>query len=241
VACSNGQVLKVSNWNINKLNTFYQWIIVDAEDQGSIRDVSKMENTTTHDMVGTITPVLREVLNNNSFYGKVWNNAYTEFEPVRTTVNHTVIFNIPDVLSNIGYDIYLVTAPALANDSNATAIQRLPMKLKCSIGYHDQEGNTLEEELQSAITTTPDEVNYLLLAENYQFPCSSYGLSGTDSQVTLTVQTNVTSSEQRNRSYTRTMSIDCIMFVPHGISRLNNGRFEVAPHGDGDSYFWLTK
>ena len=241
VACSNGQVLKVSNWNINKLNTFYQWIIVDAEDQGSIRDVSKMENTTTHDIVGTITPVLREVLNNNSFYGKVWNNAYTEFEPVRTTVNHTVIFNIPDVLSNIGYDIYLVTAPALANDSNATAIQRLPMKLKCSIGYHDQEGNTLEEELQSAITTTPDEVNYLLLAENYQFPCSSYGLSGTDSQVTLTVQTNVTSSEQRNRSYTRTMSIDCIMFVPHGISRLNNGRFEVAPHGDGDSYFWLTK
>ena len=44
-------------------------------------------------------------------------------------------FSIPNVLSNMGYDIYLVTAPILANDSNATAIQRLPAKfmLRCAI------------------------------------------------------------------------------------------------------------
>ena len=241
IACSNGQVLKTRNWNINKLNTFYQWIIVEAEKQGNIREVSKMENSTTHDMVGTITPITREVLNNNPFYGKVWDNEFVEFEPVRTTVNHTVVFNIRDVLSNIGYDIYLVTAPALANDSNATNIQRLPMKLKCTIGFHDQEGNSQQEELQSAITTTPDQMNYLLLAEDYKFPCSSFGLTESEPQVTLTVQTNVSSTEQRNRTFTRTMLIDCVMFVPHGISHLTDDRFEIEPHGDGDSYFWLMK
>ena len=241
VICSNGQVMKTRNWNINKLNTFYQWIIVEAEDQGSIKDVSKEENTTTHDMEGTVTPLVRRVLNDNSFYGKVWGDAFVEFEQSKTTVNHTAIFNIENVLSNIGYDIYLVTAPALANDSNATDIQRLPMKLRCTLGFHDQDGNVKEEILQSAITTELDQVNYLLLAEDFKFPCCSYGLYESEPQVTLTVQTNVSPREQRNREFTRTMTIDCIMLVPHGIANITDGRFVIAPHGDGDSYYWLMK
>lgn len=241
IECSNGQVMKARNWNINKLNTFYQWIIVEAEEQGNIKEVSKQENSTTHDMEATVTPIVRRVLNNNSFYGKVWGDAFVEFEQNKTTANHSVVFNIQDVLSNIGYDIYLVTAPALANDSNATEIQRIPMKLKCTIGYHDQNGDPQEEILQSSIVSKSDEVNYLLLAEDFKFPCCSWGLTEADPQVTLTVQTNVNANEQRNHKYTRTMSIDCVMLVPHGIANVNDERFEVAPHGDGDSYYWLLK
>jgi hypothetical protein len=31
------------------------------------------------------------------------------------------------------------------------------------------------------------------------------------------------------------------MLVPHGISNVSEERFEVAPHGDGDTFFWLKK
>ena len=241
IECSNGQVMKTDNWKINKLNTFYQWIIIEAEEQGVIQEVSKAENTTTKEMEPTITPVTRRIMNNNRFYGKVWNDAFVEFEQNKPTVNHSVLFNIRNVLSNIGYDIYLVTAPALANDSNATEVQRLPMKLKCSINYHNQEGESQKELLQNNIITTPDEINYLLLAEDYKFPCGTFGLTEAEPQISLLVETNVTPREQSIKKYTRTMMIDCIMLVPHGISIVDEERFTVSPHGDGDTYYWLKK
>ena len=180
-------------------------------------------------------------MNDNRFYGKVWNDAFVEFEQNKQTLNHTVLFNIRNVLSNIGYDIYLVTAPALANDSNATEVQRLPMKLKCSINYHNQEGESQKELLQNNIITTPDEINYLLLAEDYKFPCGTFGLTEAEPQISLLVETNVTPREQSIKKYTRTMMIDCIMLVPHGISIVDEERFTVSPHGDGDTYYWLKK
>ena len=240
IECSNGQVMKSDNWKINKLNTFYQWIIVEAEEQGSIQEVSKSENN-NKELEPDISAVTRRVMNNNRFYGKIWDDAFIEFEPIKATVNHSVLFNIKNVLSNIGYDIYLVTAPALANDSNATEVQRLPTKLKCTINYHNQQGESEKEVLQNGITTTPDEVNYLLLAEDYKFPCSSWGLTETDSQITLLVETAVSPREQSIKKYTRTMMIDCIMLVPHGISNVDEERLTVSPHGDGDTYYWLKK
>jgi hypothetical protein len=134
-----------------------------------------------------------------------------------------------------------VTAPALANDSNATEVQRLPMKLKCSINYHNQEGESQKELLQNNIITTPDEINYLLLAEDYKFPCGTFGLTEAEPQISLLVETNVTPREQSIKKYTRTMMIDCIMLVPHGISIVDEERFTVSPHGDGDTYYWLKK
>lgn len=241
IECSNGQVMKSDNWKINKLNTFYQWIIIEAEEQGSIQEVSKAENNNTHEFEPTVSPVTRRVMNNNRFYGKIWDDAFVEFEPIKSTVNHSVLFNIKNVLSNIGYDIYLVTAPALANDSNATEVQRLPTKLKCTINYHNQQGESEKAVLQNGITTTPDEVNYLLLAEDYKFPCSSWGLTETESQITLLVETGVSAREQSIKKYTRTMMIDCIMLIPHGISNVDEERLTVSPHGDGDTYYWLKK
>ena len=180
----------------------------------------------------------RRVMNNNRFYGKVWNNAFVEFKQNLTTQNHTVSFNIRDVLSNIGYDIYLVTAPALANDSNATEAERLPVKIKCTINYHDQSGTSQSEVLQESVTTNPDIVDYILLADDFKFPTATFGLNESEPQVTLDLETKVESKEFRNKLFDRTMRIDCIMLVPHGISNVNENRFEVAPHGDGDVFQW---
>ena len=242
VVCSNGLVKKTNNWKINPLNTFYQWIIVEAEEQSNIKEVSKSENTTTKEMEPTVKAVTRRVMNDNRFNNKVWSNAYAEFQQMKTTVNHTVTFNIEDVLSNIPYDIYLVTAPALANDSNATAAERIPTKMKCSINFHDQEGKTQTEILQSSVTNNPDIVDYILLSDpekGFEFPTATFGLVEAEPQITLTIETKVTPTEIRQKKFDRTLRIDCIMLVPHGISNVNEERFEIEPHGDGDVYQWL--
>ena len=239
VECSNGVVMKSDDWKINKLNTFHQWRIYEAEETSNIKEVSKKENSTTGEMEPTIDPIIREVLNNNRFYGKVWSNEFVEFKQMQTTQNHTVTFNLRSVLSNIGYDIYLVTAPALANDSNATEEERIPTKLTCAINYHNQEGETETEVLQSGVETNPNVVDYILLAEDFKFPTATWGLSESVPQITLDVTTKVSSPEIRSKKYTRTMRIDCVMLVPHGISNVNEERFEIAPHGDGDIFQWL--
>ena len=241
VLCTNGQVMKTDNWRINKLNTFYQWIIIEAEDRGSIKEVSKTEDSKTKEEVGTIIPVTRRVMNNNPFYGKVWDDGYVEFVEAtnNTRLQHSVTFNIEDVLSNIGYDIYLVTAPALANDSNATEAQRLPTRLHCEMNYHNQKGTTETVVFGDSITTTRDEVNYLLLAEDFKFPCCTYGLIEAEPQVTLTITTNV--GRKETDTFTKTMMIDCIMLVPHGIAIVDEERFTIEPHGDGDIFYWLKK
>ena len=240
VVCSNGIVKKSDDWKINKLNTFYRWIIIEAENTNAVKEVSKAANSTTNEMEPTITGEIRRVLN-PKFNNKVWNNAFVEFKQNKTSVQHSVTFNIRNVLSNIGYDIYLVTAPALANDSNATDANRIPTKMDCTISYHDQQGKDVKQVLKSKITNNADIVDYLLLAEDFKFPTASYGVTETESQVTLEVKTNVTAPELRSKKFDRVMRIDCIMLVPHGISNVTEDRFEVAPHGDGDSYFWLKQ
>lgn len=239
VVCSNGLVKKTNNWKINPLNTFYQWIIIEAENGSSVKEVSKAENSTTHEMEPTITGVTRRVMNNNRFSGKVWNDAFVEFQQMKTTVNHSVTFNIENVLSNIGYDIYLVTAPALANDSNATEAERIPVKMECAIYYHDQNGETQKQSLQSNFTNNPDIVDYILLAEDFKFPTATFGLVEAEPQITLELKTKVSSSELRQKKFDRTMRIDCVMLVPHGISTVTDDTFEVSPHGDGDTFQWL--
>ncbi|MBQ8486336.1 MAG: fasciclin domain-containing protein [Prevotella sp.] len=238
VVCSNGEVLKADggNWNFNPLNTFYRPIIIEAEGQGSIKSVSKKFDSTTGEAVEAILPKVRSVSSENSFYGLLGSNAFVEFSPLYSQ-NDSVTFNIREVLSNIGYDIYLVMAPALANDSNATATERLPLKLNCTLTYNLQDGSSKDEVIASGLVTTPDQVDYLLLTDDFKFPCSSYGLgSESDAKVTLRVDTNVRPSEYKLGTYTRTLRIDRIMLIPHGMAVNTDDEFGIHAHGDGVVY-----
>ena len=84
-------------------------------------------------------------------------------------------------------------------------------------------------------------MDYILVAEDFKFPTATFSLRESEPQVTLEVKTNVSAREQSQKQFDRTMRIDCIMLVPHGISKVTEDGFEVAPHGDGDSYFWLKQ
>ena len=94
-------------------------------------------------------------------------------------------------------------------DSEDTPLSKLMHDFKCkdpSEMYYSQ--------LASRVETKGDEVDYLLLAENFKFPVASYGLVEEEPQVTLMVETRV-SSGQVNKTHTRTMRIDCIILKPH--------------------------
>ena len=231
IECSNGTMLKSNNWKIDKEQTFHQLRIIEAEQMSAVREVSTVKNSAGDDEP-TVAAIIRNVpntfpdapdsLQNNPFYNVVSNNRFVEFEPQRTTVNPWVTFNITDVLSNIGYDIYLVTAPATAYDWNATSIQRLPTLLRCTITHHDADGNAVEEEICDRKATNSEGVDLLLLAENFKFPVSTYGLNEDEPQVTMKLETRVTSAQLRNNVYTRTMRVDCILLKPHEDKTMSN-------------------
>mgnify|MGYP002622225255 CR=1 FL=1 len=238
VECSNGTVYKAdaSSWNFSPYNTFLRPIIIEAEAQGSIRAVSKKKNTVTGEWEEALVPKVRSVSSENSYHGLVGGNAYVEFQQLYSQ-NDTVTINIRDVLSNVGYDIYLVSAPALANDSNATNVERLPVKLNCVMYYNQQDGSTKTESIATNVATTPDIVDYKLLAEDYKFPCSTYGLGQEgDAKVYLQLATSVRASEINSGTFSRTMRIDRIMLIPHGMAIDSETAFGIHAHGDGVVY-----
>jgi len=218
--CSNGMVMKVPTWNFDKSQTFLQTRIIEAESGSSIREVGKEEtNKEKKDSTVTYNQRNRYVYSGNPFYKKVSRNQFAEFEPNVSTSDNGfyVTFNITNVLSNIGYDIYLVTAPALAEDTTATEEKRRPTIINCTLNYHEKTGATKSELLLSKYTTKPDIVDAILLAENFKFPVCTVGINeGNTPSVTLKVETSVTTSQVvRRKTHTRTMRIDCIILKPH--------------------------
>ena len=169
---------------------------------------------------------------NEAFRGRLWSNRYIEFQPVVS--RYTVTFNIEEVLSNFGYDIYVVAAPALANDSNATATQSLPTNIIFTMNYPDATGKAQTYKFNSSgseaygviksnssgqFITTGDKVDYLLLAEDFKFPICTYGLNENEPMITLTAQNN---SRPTDNTQQRNMSFDCILLVPHGTLKLTD-------------------
>ncbi len=221
VTCSNGDVLKAPTWNINDLNTFNQYHI----NVSRIKEVSKVKDnrsTNPNDSLETVKQVIRFVTSDNKYYDKLWFNQYIEFEQQETQVQHSVTYILPNVLSNMGYDIYLVTAPALAGDSTASDFERLPTEIRCTV-YNPGKGS---EQLMGpdgtakTFVTTADAVDYICLAEDYKFNTCTYGVSDEDLQALLKVETRVGNAEVRNGKKTRTMRINCVLLVPHGTMEL---------------------
>ncbi|MBO4811477.1 MAG: fasciclin domain-containing protein [Prevotella sp.] len=221
VQCSNGEVRKATRWNIDKRMTFNQFIRVDVNNARNVKELSKMADS-HGDQVPTVSEIPHHVNSDNSrFYNKLWNNVFVEYSPNFSTVNHQVLYYLRDVLSNVGYDIYMVVAPVLAADSNAIADVRVPTKLRFTLQIPGQKDEVLKgPDGKDVFTTVPDSVYYMLLAEDYKFPVCTYGLDDEDKQILLRMETRVTSPEQRNKMFTRTVYANCFLLVPHGTLEL---------------------
>ena len=212
--CSNGQVMKASEWNFDKRQTFMRTLIVEAENRNNVKEIN--EKTTKSPLTNA------EVLSSSKFYNKVSGNTFVLAEPTSANVDAQVTFNLPNMLSNVKYDIYAVMVPAIAADTLATEQQRLPTKVRFTIYYTNQAGRERNESLKNPYATDPknnqdyitkpDVVDTVLVAEAYdKITTCGYGLTTPPAQ--LRVKTQITTKE--NSSYTRTMRIDCIILKPH--------------------------
>ncbi|WP_417125600.1 fasciclin domain-containing protein [Paraprevotella clara] len=203
VTCSNGKVFIADDWVIDKRTTFFQEIKIEAENAYYRDSVAKCKE-----------PVITcAVPAGNPLYGQVSGNAFVQVEPRNTAVTPLIRYTIPSVLSNIGYDIYAVFAPAIAADTLAT--DTLPLKVKFSLKYNDQDGKQVNDiKMKNPISgtysyeTVPNVVDTILVASDYKIPTCSYGLS--EPQVRLTVE-----SDRSTSKYTRILRLDCIIFKPH--------------------------
>jgi len=244
VECSNGIVMKVNKWNINPLNTFKQMIIIPATYRSYIQELSKDQNDKTKELEEIVDMTTLDIAPNSPYYNKVWENEFMQFRPTRSTKDIFVRFNITNVLSNMPYDIYVVAAPIMANDSNATAVQRLPTKFTATMCFLNENGkkdsvmmHTLANNNQPFVTKK-DIIDYVKISpeEGFMFPCCTYALRESTPQVTLKIETKVTNVEMRRNTYTRTMNIAYILLVPHGASWTDDENFYIEPHGDGETF-----
>ena len=240
--CSNGMVLKQRSWPIDKLQTFARWKVIEAE-SNALKEIGKFTNT-KGDLQDKATAYSRSV-QNTAFVNRLWRDRFVEFQP-NVTTTYDVTYNIQGVLSNFPYDIYMVTAPALANDSNATANQSLPTSLRFTLSYPQLNGSKKSELLNSSkcevegdviksgatgtFVTTGDKVDYLLLAENFKFPVATFGLNESEPSVTLNVLNYARSTDKTQQ---RAMRLDCILLVPHGTLQLVSDLQEMGAGTSG--------
>ncbi len=206
ITCSNGNVLKTTHYAIDKRNTFLQDVKVEAESYSAQDSI-----------VDAVIPLTtRTVSSTNPWYGKISGNGYVDIVASNTSTdpNHypmpNVYFTLPNLLSNVGYDIYVVTAPVTAYDENATADELLPSRFRCILYYVNQAGKQQTKRLK-IFTNDPTKVDTIQVASDFKFPVTSYGLS--KSPTRLQVWSNV----QRNQTstYSQDMHIDCIIVKPH--------------------------
>ena len=209
IACSNGQVMKPETWNFDKEQTFFHTIIVEGEGRNSLKEVNV---TNTRDPLTTVN-----VASSNPFYGKISGNSFVEIVPQSSSSNPSATFYIHNVLSNIGYDIYVVIAPALAGDTLARDAERLPTKFRCTMGWRNQQGQAETARIGTTSSGTTfethsDVVDTVLVAPDYRFPTCSYNI---DPQVTMQLEARVSNSEKNNGTHQRTIRVDCILLKPH--------------------------
>lgn len=200
IACSNGEVRKASSFGIDKYETFLQTIKIEAE---SIRNQDSILHA-----ADPLT--VREVTTDNPFYDRVSGNTFVEVIPETAGANPEVYFNVPNVLSNVSYDIYAVFVPVLAYDTLAVEEAAKPSIFRCNLTYHENNGTTTLKRYMKSLMNNPAEMDTVLLVEDFVFPTCSYGL--TEPQVGVQLISRVASSQ--TSTYSNTMRLDCLIFKP---------------------------
>lgn len=200
IELSNGHVRKAQDYRISKYQTFVQSNFVSAVMTQYQDTILNAEDPLTQ----------RTVVSTNPFYNKIYSNVFAEIVPENSGVNPQVTFRLPNLLSNMGYDIYAVFVPAIAYDTYATDEQRLPCRFISYLTYNDLNGKPVTSRLTGTFETKPDVVDSVLLASNYKFPTCTYN---TDQYVKIRIQSAVGNSQ--TSKYSRTMRIAGFYIRPH--------------------------
>ncbi len=206
VECSNGHVRVAPHFNVPKEKTFFQTVKVEAE------NVSRQDT-----LIDTSQPLtVHQVTTDNPFYDKISSNSFVSVIAENTSENPNhfplaaVQYSIPNLLSNVGYDIYVVFAPQRAYNQYIPEEDLLPNRFRCMLYYTNKDNKQLNRRLDLK-TNDPKKVDTVQVANNFKFPVCSYGLP--DPNVKLRIMSQVTQSQ--TAKYATDFHIDCIIFKPH--------------------------
>lgn len=193
IVCSNGQMLKASSFNIPKTMTFMQNVKVEAEN-------SQYQDT----LINAVEPVtVRQVESNNPFYGQVSGNAFIEVVPSTPSGKVIIGFQIPNLLSDVKYDIYAVFAPATAADTLDVEGTTQEVKVISRLRQTDQNGMMTTPSFRYPKTIDGTAVCEVKLLSGQKLTTCSYDLSTPNAR--LEIQSNTEGA---------TLRIDRIIFKP---------------------------
>lgn len=216
--CSNGIVMKTDEWKVDRRETFLMNIIMEAEGAYTLDSLSGATPNAKPSWTATT------VTSDNPFYNKVSNNIYYTLIPANLS-DMGALFDFRNVLSNQKYDMYVVTAPALAGDTLAT--DTLPTRFSVTLYWHNMEGEEVSKVVgeedggdisydsstrKNTFLVDPKKVHEIHIG-TFEFPTCSYNLQ--EPQVKALVEINVRSSDVTKKIYTRSLRIDQLKLVPH--------------------------
>lgn len=223
IMCSNGRLFKSNYWNIDKRQTFMQDIIVEGEDA---QVIVNPDVTTRTPSVTTIASTSTEL------YNRVSGNKYLVITPKNSSDNIEFAVMIPNVLSNVKYDIYMVLVP----DTTKTLAERKPTWLQLAKLYYDEKGEgmpfdtllTKTNTVRNTYCTNADhnlgqfngaiqgkgygigtDIDTLCIGKGIVFPSCSYGLEVPEVQIYIK---NV--APAFFGMHDLSLRIDCIIFKP---------------------------
>jgi hypothetical protein len=201
IECSNGHVRKASQFNIPKLKTFVQTIKVEAE------------NTQYQDsIIKAVEPLtVLEVPSGNPYYGKVSGNTFVEVIPETPDASVQVIFELPNMLSALNYDIYGVFVPATAYDTLAVAETQKSYRVRSVLRYPDQNGHEATRRIAGNKNVNTTVVDTVKLVSAGSIPTCTYGLS--NAKVKIEIQSGTNGA---------TLRLDCIIVKPSELEEAEN-------------------
>ena len=196
--CSNGEVMKARTWNIDKSQTFLGPLV--EWDLDSVYPSTRPLNYV-------------QVPQYSEFYNQCFVNSYAEMAPMSSSAA-TALFDIPNVLSNVPYDVYLVMGSGLAGDTLVAENDTLPTVFRATVYYHDMEGKETNFKTTANITACedPHKLDSAFIG-TYTFPTCSYSTSLP--QVKIKIENRVSNTQEKNKKYTRTMRLFTFIFKPH--------------------------
>lgn len=234
ITCTNGQVMIPDRDRFDPSRHILRTIIMEAEDGETLDSLNEVTTSNAGNTVGT----KRSVSSSNPYYNKVSGNGYLEITSTGTKTDFTkALFDVRNVLSNVPYNVYLITAPAAAYDENPTATQMKDCRFRVTMQCHDADGIekyiASDDKGGSSVmlsvypnddkTRTPgtnytnSKVQYRFVASGteinkiyvgtYTFPTCSYNTS--EAQVKMLINCNGSGT-----TYNRTLRLDCIVFEP---------------------------
>lgn len=199
---SNGRLYKTDDWKIEPTKTFIQPIKVEAESSYSEYNDSKVL-------------VSVESQNNDKF--KVSNGKYAVISAIGKTGNYyqpEIKINIPNTLSNCPYDIKIVFATRLANDSLSADTKNRQVTFK--LNYLSETQDVLSTNPDDYYTSTvyPDgtKMDTVVVTEGTGPFIPKVCNFITDSEET--VQITLSMRLRNDAVYSLNMAVDCIIFEP---------------------------